>query len=334
MTAPPRDHGGALDEAIARYGGRRQDWLDLSTGINPVAFPLPDLPPACWTELPDAGAMRRLTAAARAFWGVPEHLAVLPAPGTSALIARLPALQAPGRVAIPGPTYNEHAAAFAAAGWQVLQDADAADAAVAPDMPDMPQGPADALVLVHPNNPDGRWHDPAALTSDDTPPLVVIDESFCDLAPERSFLRHRLPPGGIVLKGVGKFWGLAGLRLGFAIGRPEPLAALAGMLGPWPVSGPALAIGTRALRDPGWAERTRTRLKRDAARLRALLTAHGAHPAGGTDLFGLFAVDDAAGWQDRLARRRIWTRRFPYSRHWLRVGLPPPGRWPQLERAL
>jgi len=309
----PRDHGGGLDEAIARFGGTRANWLDLSTGINPEPYPLPALAEADWTALPDRAAQEALVQAARGFWRVPQGAGVLAAPGASALIARLPALAAPGRVRIDMPTYNEHAAGFAAQGWTVTGD-----------------GPAEARVLVHPNNPDGRlW-----TAADADAPLTVIDESFCDICPDRSLVALTARPGVVILKSFGKFWGLAGLRLGFAIALPETIARLSQMLGPWPVSGPALQVGAAALRDIAWAEATRARLARDAARLDRLVTGRGARLEGGTDLFRLYRVEDAAAWQDRLARHQVWCRIFPYSETLLRLGLPPAEGWDQLETAL
>lgn len=311
----PADHGGGIDAAAARWGGARADWLDLSTGINPVPYPVPAFAGDVWTALPDAGASRRAEAAARAFWKVPDGAAVLAVPGASAAIARLPALRAPGVVAIPGPTYNEHARAFAAEGWQVAAG-----------------GPARARVVVHPNNPDGRvWSADAALTGLAEGGLLVIDESFGDVVPEASLIALATRPGLVVLKSFGKFWGLAGLRLGFAIGDPGLIAGLAQALGPWPVSGPALALAARALTDAAWAEASRTRLAADAARLDALV---GWPVVGGTDLFRLYEVGDARRMQDRLARARIWTRAFPYSDCWLRLGLPGPEGWSRLEAAL
>ena len=311
-----RDHGGGLDAAVARFGGARADWIDLSTGINPVPYPLPDLAPGDWTALPDAGARRALCDAARAFWKVPDGAEVLPAPGASALIARLPALAPPARGRILPPTYNEHAAAFAAHGWQVVDTA---------------QAPAEAAVLVHPNNPDGRvWTEADAAAAR----FCVIDESFCDVMPAASLVAQAAQPGRVVLKSFGKFWGLAGLRLGFAIATPDTLAPLAAMIGPWAVSGPALRIGAAALGDAGWAARTRARLAADRARLDRLMQAAGAEIAGGTDLFGLYRVADAAAWQERLARARIWTRVFPYSPRLIRLGLPGPAGWDRLAAAL
>jgi len=263
MSTTRRDHGGGIDAAIATYGGTRSDWLDLSTGINPVAYPLPDIAPSDWTALPDSSAMADLLSAARIFWSVPDEADILAAPGASALIARIPALRPAGKVQITTKTYNEHAAAFRAAGWHITDQ----------DAP--------AKVIVHPNNPDGRlWSGAANGPSDKS--LLVIDESFCDVTPAHSHIDKSLTPGVILLKSFGKFWGLAGARLGFAIGLPETLAPLKDMLGPWAVAGPTLRIGTAALNDQTWANETRSRLTQDAARLDQMIAATGAKPIGGT----------------------------------------------------
>lgn len=306
-----RDHGGGIDAAIAEHGGTRADWLDLSTGINPVPYPVPDLPADAWTVLPDTAAAQRLVQCARTFWQVPKEAAVLAVPGASAAIAQIPRLRPAGNVKIQGPTYNEHAAAFAAAGWT------ADDAA------------AQAQVVVHPNNPDGRiW-----TAADRTAQLTVIDESFCDVMPQSSLIHLAARPGTLVLKSFGKFWGLAGVRLGFVIGDPALIAALSEALGPWPVSGPALSIGSAALGDTVWADATNARLRADAKRLDAVMTAQGADIVGGTTLFRLYHLPDAAAMQARLARAKVLGRVFPYDATWLRLGLPAPHRWQQLEAA-
>ncbi|TDL89087.1 threonine-phosphate decarboxylase [Meridianimarinicoccus aquatilis] len=306
----PRDHGGGIDAAAATYGGGRSDWLDLSTGINPVPYPIPDMPADAWTALPDHTATDKLESAARRFWNIPDEAAVLAAPGASALIARIPALAASEQVAIPGPTYNEHAAAFRAQGWHVSQRGGAAQ------------------VIVNPNNPDGRMWRESELAG---APLTVIDESFCDIAPDASLIHCATHSGVIVLKSFGKFWGLAGARLGFAIGDPRLVAQLADWLGPWPLSGPAQAIGTAALLDKPWAVETRARLATDSARLDELMIGNGAELVGGTPLFRLYDTQNAAAWQGRLAQRHIWSRVFPYSDRWLRLGLPGAEGWNRLE---
>ena len=305
------DHGGGIDAAIARFGGTRAGWLDLSTGINPVPYPIPAMPPDAWTALPDAAAFDALYAAARDFWQVPDGANILAAPGASALIARIPALAEPGRVEITAPTYNEHAAAFVAAGWR--------------------PGTGGARVIVHPNNPDGRVWRAEDLGSHT---LTVIDESFCDVMPGASLVHLAARPGVVVLKSFGKFWGLAGMRLGFAIAAPETIERLAAMIGPWAVSGPALASGTAALRDGVWADATRDRLARDATRLDAIMQEAGAGTPRGTDLFRLYDVDNARAWQERLARAHIWSRVFPYSETYLRLGLPGSDGWNRLMAAL
>lgn len=303
IPAPPtRDHGGGLDAAAAAYGGSRGEWLDLSTGINPVAYPVGAVTQDAWTDLPDRAAHDRFTRAARDFWSVPEGAGVVPAPGASALIARLPQLLDGRSVRIAGPTYNEHAASFSAAGWSVLTD-----------------GAADAQVRVHPNNPDGRM-----MTENEVhaAPVTIIDESFCDTCPDASLVALAAEPGVVLLKSFGKFWGLAGLRLGALIAAPDLCGRMSEALGPWAVSGPALEIGARALEDRAWGQTTRQRLARDAARLDAMLAARDAALVGGTSLFRTYAVRDARTFQARLAEAKIWTRIFPYSGTWVRLGLP------------
>lgn len=327
VDPPARDHGGGLDAAVEAHGGTHGEWLDLSTGINPVPYPLPPIPDEAWTRLPDRRAQSALETAADAFWRVPEGAEVVAAPGLSALVALLPRVRRTPRVAIPWPTYNEWEAGFLAAGGVV----DRWRPTVPPGEPGgMPRRAS--VVLVHPNNPDGHvWSaEDVALSSS-----ALIDESFCDPTPHLSLVGVAAAPGRIVLKSFGKFWGLAGLRLGFAITRTGTDAdILREALGPWPVSGPALAVGAAALRDEDWAEATRARLRADAARLDARMAKRGARIVGGTPLFRLYDVGDAAAWQLRLARGRVLSRTFPHSQTWLRLGLPAPDRWGQLEAAL
>lgn len=305
----PRDHGGGLDAAVATYGGAKTDWLDLSTGINPVSYPVGDIAADAWTALPDQGAMDRLLAAARAFWNVPDTAEIVAANGASAIIAAMPHIWAGSRALIPAPTYNEHAAAFTANGWSVS-----------------PDGAGDVSVLVHPNNPDGRMWEVAQ-----HPRPVIIDESFCDIAPDRSHVAIAAHPNTVVLKSFGKFWGLAGARLGFAICAPDVAQRLRDQLGPWAVAGPTLDIGAQALTDTAWARATRDRLATDAKRLDHLV---GWTLIGGTDLFRTYDVPDAAALQQKLAHNHVWSRIFPYSKTWIRLGLPAPNQWDHFKAAL
>lgn len=305
-----RDHGGDLDAAISRYGGRREGWLDLSTGINRVPYPLPPLDLWAWTTLPEEADVRALCTAAADAYGTPARVVALA--GAQAAIQLVPRLMAPGCARIVSPTYNEHAHALAAQGWRVEPVAGLAALAG-----------ADLAVVVNPNNPDGRRHDP-----DDLRRLarqvgcLVVDESFADPEPRLSLAPWADEPRTIVLRSFGKFYGLAGLRLGFALAGAEIAARIGALAGPWAVSGPAVAIGTAALRDGAWRAATARRLEGDAARLDALAHSSGWRPAGGTSLFRLYETDDAEGEKERLARRAIWSRTFPWSKTWIRLGIP------------
>lgn len=311
MAMQERDHGGGLDAAMKQWGGTRSDWLDLSTGINPTPYPLPEFDEHSWTALPDKAAQQALLTAARRFWNVPDEAEILAAPGASSLIARMPMLFEQASVDIPKPTYNEHAAAFAAQGWKE-------------------SAAAGVRVLVHPNNPTGKLWTKDDLTTD----ITIIDESFCDVTPESSMISEASKPGRIVLKSFGKFWGLAGLRLGFIIAEPKIIAKMQDMIGPWAVSGPALTVATQALNDIDWANQTRARLQSDTVRLDKMMTNAGAALEGGCDLFRLYQVDSAQRWQDRFSGHKILTRIFPYSDTYIRLGLPPSDGWDQLQTCL
>ncbi len=320
-----RDHGGDLGAAIARHGGAPADWMDLSTGINRLPYAVPPFAPGALRDLPGAGEVAACAEAARRAYGAPPRVACLPLAGAQAAIQFVPRLRPAGRAAVLGPTYNEHAAAFAAAGWSVAEVSDL-DALTG----------YDAVTLVNPNNPDGRRWPPeevAALTARNG--LVVVDESFADVTPETSLCPRLGAPGLVVLRSFGKFFGLAGLRLGFALGSEAEIAALREAAGPWPASGPALAAGRLALSDGDWIRATRARLAFHSRRLDALATGVGWSLVGGTGLFRLYATPDAGRAREALARHRVWSRRFPYSPTWLRFGLPgPEPEWQRLAEAL
>ncbi len=318
-----RDHGGNLDWAIARHGGAPAEWIDLSTGINRVPYPLPPLSAEAWTALPTRAALAALRdEAARAYR---TGAAILPVAGAQAAIQMVPRLSAPGRARVLTPTYNEHAAALRAAGWQVAEVGDLAAL----------EG-ADLAIVVNPNNPDGRrWSPETLFDLSRCVRRLVVDESFADPDPELSLAAAAGQPGLFVLRSFGKFYGLAGLRLGFVLGAEEEIAALAEMAGPWPVSGAAIEVGRAALADRGWAEATTARLRAEAARLDALAAGAGWQGLGGTALFRLYETGNAAAAQERLARARIWSRIFPYAAGWLRLGLPGgEAEWARLAEAL
>lgn len=312
-------HGG--DPGGAETDPSRPDlpWLDLSTGINPHAWPVPDvLREAGWTRLPSRADRERLLDAAREAYGVPSGLAIVAAPGTQGLIQWLPRIAPEGGVAVLGPTYGEHAAAWRLAGRDVAEVG---------GLKAWPDG-ARHLVVVNPNNPDGRVLTHAELiaaarTCAARGGWLVIDESFADVDPASSLVGHAGDLPVVVLRSFGKFYGLAGLRLGFAISPPKIAEALERALGPWAVSGPALAIGAAALADRAWADAMRARLGEDAARLDGVLAAAGLVPAGGTSLYRLVRHPGATEIHAGLARKRVWVRQFEWAEDLLRFGLPP-----------
>ncbi|MEM9724047.1 MAG: threonine-phosphate decarboxylase CobD [Pseudomonadota bacterium] len=318
-------HGGDLERARRAYGGARAEWLDLSTGVNPTPYPAepPPLGDPVWSRLPDTHLTAAFADAARGAWNVAARAEITPCAGAQAAIQAIPRILAvgaePRSVAIVSPTYAEHASAFAAAGWRVSA-VDGPDAAAASDV--------HAAVIVNPNNPDGRrWPAAALLGVADRLAArggaLIVDESFGDLAPELSLCPVAAHPAVIVLKSLGKFHGLAGLRVGATLAAPSRTAELRRALGPWPVSGPALAMGAQALADRPWAEAMRRQLSLREARLRDLGERAGWTPAGGCGLFMTFEMDGpAAAAQAELAAGRIWTRVFPYHPNWIRLGAP------------
>ena len=151
----------------------------------------------------------------------------------------------------------------------------------------------------------------------------MVDEAFADVVdPEVSVVPDLDVGGTIVLRSFGKFFGLAGLRLGFAIAAPALAQRIAGALGPWAVAGPALAVGSQALADVAWIADTRSQLSTAASRLDRILSNSGLPVVGGTDLFRLVESENAPQWFNRLGHAGIYVRRFADQPHWLRFGLP------------
>jgi len=322
-------HGGALDVARRLAPDAPAPWIDLSTGVNPHAYPLPELAPDVWTRLPDRAALAGLEAAAAKRYGAKPET-VVAGPGSQALIQVL-ARNAPTGVTVAlGSTYRGHAEAFGAAGVRLLES-DSLDALAQ----------AGVAIVVNPNNPDGRVASCAALLDLSTRLTrrggwLIVDEAFAEFDGVDESLAPVLPEkGAVVLRSFGKAYGLAGLRLGFAVASPDIALMLRAALGPWPVSGPAIAIGARALADPHWSAAMRARLGEEAARLDALLEVSGWRIIGGTRLFRLAAKADAQTAFRRLLSSGILTRPFAETPDRLRFGIPADeAQWERLAAAL
>ena len=323
-------HGGRLEAARRRFPHAPEPWIDLSTGINPVPFPFVPPPLSAYARLPEPEEEQALREAAARAYGVPDPSMVAAAPGTQILINLLPRLRPLADVAVLGPTYAEHAAAWAASGSRVVE---VSDLSAVPE--------ATGVVLCSPNNPDGRRIAVADLLpiADRLAArggLLVVDEAFADFDGPAASVAKLLPQEGVLaLRSFGKTYGLAGLRLGFAVASPRLADQIRSALGPWAVSGPAIAIGRQAFADPGWLAAASARLDRDAQMLDQMLTRAGLVILGGTRLFRLARSNRAASLFDHLGRAGILVRRFEESHQRLRFGIPGSDeQWNRLEGAL
>lgn len=335
VTTPPLDpappaHGGDVGAARKLFPGAPAPFLDLSTGINPQPYPIEELPPDVYTRLPQPDAVARLTAIAAQAYAAPSPAHVVAAPGSQILVAQTAFLLARGRASVLAPTYAEHGRMAELAGHNVVEVADIgqlADARIA--------------IVVNPNNPDGRVVSRDALLAladrlRRRGGLLLVDEAFMEVGPDGASLGDQREYGNIVvLRSFGKFYGLAGLRLSFAIAAPDIAARLAAALGPWPVSGAALVIGAAALADTAWREKTRASLAAAALRLDVLLAESALEIVGGTSLFRLARSKEAAQLFQHLGENGILVRRFTEHPTWLRFGLPGgDAEWERLRRAL
>jgi cobalamin biosynthesis protein CobC len=324
-----RIHGGRVDLAASLYPSAPKPWIDLSTGINPVPWPVGSIPLARYQRLPFASEIAAMTDAAAAAYGLPANAEILPVPGSEMAIRLLPRMIGAGRVGILAPTYGSHASAWREAGAEVHELA---------ALPDPDRKDCKTLIVVNPNNPDGRIiarADLAAFAPAWTAAgrRLIVDEAFADLQPESSMLAlPELPVGTMILRSLGKFFGLAGLRVGFVVVCEPDATAWRQLLGDWPVSGPACEIATAALRDTNWIAATRTRLAADRKRLDAMLGDAGLRLLGGTDLFRLFEASDATDLLDHFARAGILVRGFAGASRHYRFGLPADeAAWRRLE---
>lgn len=326
MTASAA-HGGRLHWARLAFPDAPLPFIDLSTGINPHPYPLPPLPAEAFARLPEPEDVAALELEATQVYGAADPAMVVAAPGTQALIQIMPRLFPLSSVSVLGPTYAEHASVWQASGAAVI----AVDSLAA-------LAQAAGAVLCNPNNPDGRRWNAAEILSAAPRSLLVADEAFVDLEAEAAQIScapHLPHPSLVVLRSFGKTYGLPGVRLGFALTNPAHAAAIRAALGPWAVSGVAIAAGRAALPDRAWRDSMRARLAEEAAALDACLTTAGLVVIGGTRLFRLAACERAPALFERLGRAGILVRRFAEQPRWLRFGLPSSAAsWQRLRAAL
>ena len=314
-----REHGGNSDQAAAHFGHDPNNMLDLSTGISPRAYPTADVTAQSWNQLPSHSQLDTCLAAARRAYEVPEKLGIMAGAGTQSLLQFIPSLLPCGGIVwIDEPTYNEHRPAWEAAGHQVITG-------------DTNLGKAQSAVIVAPNNPTGKFvHDAIMATAKQTAAtggIMLIDGAFAMPAaadPAASDLLGALVafPHVVHIRSFGKFFGMAGLRLGFAIGAAVHMDQLQRCVGPWAVSSVALDIGNTALNDTVWQAQHSQFLRQQTEQLQMVLTRANLKILGGTTLFQTIQSSRANHLHDHLAKAAIWTRKFSQMPDLLRFGVP------------
>lgn len=320
------EHGGHLIDASNKYNIPKEQWIDLSTGINPNGWPVPAIPSECWQRLPESAD--GLLSAAKEYYQCQSILAVA---GSQAAIQALPLLRKKSKVGVLAPAYAEHAYSWQKAGHEVVE------LSVETIESRLPQ--LDVLILINPNNPTGQRFSKTQLLNwhkqlDKRDGWLIIDEAFIDTTPENSLSSHPVSDGLIILRSIGKFFGLAGLRCGFVIATENTLTELNERLGPWTISHPSRYITTLALIDKDWHLKTQIELKKQSARLALLLTKYGLEVTAQTDLFLWVKMPDAEKIHYFLAEKGILTRLFTQPDS-LRFGLPKNElQWKFLEQAL
>ena len=317
QPAAPIAHGGALSEAIAKYGGTASEWLDLSTGISPFSLPLPEISADSWRRLPEQSEVRRVCELAMRHYG--GSVVPIAVPGTQAAIQLLPFLTPnASEVAIVSPTYGEYEQAFRRMDMEV-DPIDALDGATVTR--------ASVAVLANPNNPDGREtprDDIFGFVRAQRHRLVIIDEAFADMRQDLTMVGAAgMEPNLVVMRSFGKFFGLAGLRLGFVFAEPALAKILSDRLGPWAVSGPALAIAAHAFSRLDLINELRTKLDKAHAMTRSALKMASVPIVGETALFFYCEMGDGAAVRDLLASHKLLVRAFDHSPSRIRIGLVP-----------
>jgi cobalamin biosynthetic protein CobC len=317
------EHGGNKIQAARLFGFQPSEMIDLSTGISPRSYPLD--PSQFTTEdliaLPQAEDEQHLVQIMRSTWSVADSADITLGPGSSVLISLLPHLYhgRAHRVLCPNPGYTEHEIAWRDAGFTIVTYA-------AGEVPAVEFDQVAAIVAVQPGNPMGNiaqvaaWKDlmdQAALHD----VMVVMDEAFIDLMPEYSLAPHLGQKGCVVVRSLGKFYGLAGVRLGAALGHPDDMASMRRQMGPWAVSTMALHYGAQAIADTAWADDQRRWLSERMSSLKSGLADRGVTILGSTNLYCLIEVNEAAQIQEGLAKQGFWTRIFNENPRWIRLGL-------------
>ncbi|WP_286235147.1 threonine-phosphate decarboxylase CobD [Thalassotalea sediminis] len=328
-------HGGQLRKVSEQYHIPVDEWLDLSTGIAPFSYPVPAIPQIIWQQLPQYSP--ELLTAAKQYYHCDN---VLVSNGSQAIISILPTLwqkqnRKSTQVYLPFKGYKEHAQAWGNAGFEVHWYYD--------ELPALEQLTSNCvLVVINPNNPTGKLFSRGTLTIyqravTERQGLFIIDEAFMDvITPNQSMSGYINGNNTLVLKSFGKFFGLAGLRIGFIIANQQWLTLLAEHLGPWQVNGPAQFIAVKAMQDAKWQAQQKEKLSQQRLALKKLLLNYFGDDINGTDLFltvNLNNQSQAMYMYDSLCQQGVYVR-LTDDQHSLRFGIPKPEDMERLSNSL
>ena len=315
-------HGGDIDLAIKKYGGEREDWIDLSTGINGASYPWQESINVELRNLPSNKILMQLEKAAARAYKIAESADTAAVSGAQQIINLLPlCLKSCNSVAILGPTYNEYEKAFKRSGTKTKTVSETSELSL-----------SDIAIIVNPNNPTGK------VIADETLAglskkvrILIIDESFKMFSSRRTLNFSNI----IQINSLGKFFGLAGVRLGFVSGPSEFIKTVKEMLGPWPVSSLAAEIGIVALNDKVWISEMEKILVTESNALHEVCNLRNWELVGRTSLFHTYATSSCLEVEKQFAAHGIWVRTFDYSKTWVRLGIPTSeNAWTRLKQAL
>jgi len=307
------DHGGKLFNASQKFSIPVNEWLDLSTGINSESWPIGKIPASLFCRLPEEDDS--LLPAAQSYYGVTN---CLPIAGSQTAIQHLPHMRPSCNVAVISPGYEEHAFCWHYAGHKVYLISSEEIESILSNI--------DVLVIINPNNPTTErfsenqlchWYDQLHKKKG----WLIVDEAFMDITPDASVLKLSSNPGFIVLRSLGKFFGLAGIRVGFIFSDPAFLTKFSKGIGPWSISNPSRYIAIQALQDRAWQSKARNKLNKNAWKLFQLLNQANLSPHGRSDYFHWVVNKNSEEIFTHLAHQGILVRLFkePLS---LRFGLP------------
>lgn len=306
------EHGGNLERAMQSYGGSPSDWIDISTGISPFSASLPELRLSDWHRLPESASLDELAQIAQVYYASNQECIVTS--GSQFLINHLPDLLK-GDIGILEPSYGEYAASFARHGreYNALDTIDEID-------------DVQSIILANPNNPDGRLYAQGELYElaevlKKRDGYLVVDEAFCDVCDNASMLIADPIENLIVLKSFGKFFGLAGARIGFVFAHNDVLHQIEQLQGPWSVSGPSISVAKYVLTCDGIHQDLLREISSRHSQFIQMLSDTRLKIIGGTKLFTLIEHENATDLHEHFLNKKILTRKFDYNACWLRLGL-------------